>query len=128
MYNWEFVIDVNNKDWKIVKIITNSITIIIVILMRDIIDVLNWKDNENVKDKKKENVITIIIENVNVKNDMKLLRTIIGNQIEIVNENKDIKNDKNVKGINNKKLIRTIIGIFNWKMIEILKVKNIKKY
>lgn len=29
----------------------------------------------------------------------------IGNQIEIVNENKDIKNDKNVKGINNKKLI-----------------------
>lgn len=37
----------------------------------------------------------------------------IGNQIEIVNENKDIKNDKNVKGINNKKLIRTIIGIFN---------------
>lgn len=36
---------------------------------------------------------------------MKLLRTIIGNQIEIVNENKDIKNDKNVKGINNKKLI-----------------------
>ena len=40
---------------------------------------------------------------------MKLLRTIIGNQIEIVNENKDIKNDKNVKGINNEKLIRTII-------------------
>ena len=78
MYNWEFVIDVNNKDWKIVKIITNSITIIIVILMRDIIDVLNWKYNENVKDKKKENVITIIIENVNVKNDMKLLRTMIG--------------------------------------------------
>lgn len=40
---------------------------------------------------------------------MKSLRTIIGNQIEIVNENKDIKNDKNVKEINNKKLIRTII-------------------
>lgn len=37
----------------------------------------------------------------------------IGNQIEIVNENKDMKNDKNVKGINNEKLIRTIIGIFN---------------
>lgn len=44
---------------------------------------------------------------------MKLLRTMIGNQIEIVNENKDIKNDKNIKGINNEKLIRTIIGIFN---------------
>ena len=26
-----------------------------------------------------------------------------------------MKNDKNVKGINNEKLIRTIIGIFNWK-------------
>ena len=39
-----------------------------------------------------------------------MLRTIIGNQIEIVNENKDMKNDKNVKGINNRKLIRTIIG------------------
>ena len=36
-----------------------------------------------------------------------------GNQIEIVNENKDIKNNKNIKGINNEKLIRTIIGIFN---------------
>lgn len=44
---------------------------------------------------------------------MKLLRTIIGNQIEIVNENKDMKNDKNIKGVNNKKLIRTIIDIFN---------------
>ena len=29
----------------------------------------------------------------------------IGNQIETVNKNKDIKNDKNIKGINNKKLI-----------------------
>lgn len=37
----------------------------------------------------------------------------IGNQIDIVNENKDMKKNKNVKGINNKKLIRTIIGIFN---------------
>lgn len=37
----------------------------------------------------------------------------IGNQIEIVNENKDMKNDKNIKEINDKKLIRTIIGIFN---------------
>lgn len=59
--------------------------------------------------KKDKNIIIIIIENVNVKNDMKLLRTMIGNQIEIVNENKDIKNDKNIKGINNEKLIRTII-------------------
>ena len=33
----------------------------------------------------------------------------IGNQIEIVNDNKDMKNDKNIKGVNNKKLIRTII-------------------
>lgn len=40
---------------------------------------------------------------------MKLLRTIIGNQIEIVNKNKDMKNNKNIKGINNKELIRTII-------------------
>lgn len=40
---------------------------------------------------------------------MKLLRTIIGNQIEIVNKNKDMKNNKNIKGINNEKLIRTII-------------------
>jgi hypothetical protein len=38
-----------------------------------------------------------------------LLRTIIENQIEIVNKNKDIKNDKNIKEINNKKLIRTIV-------------------
>lgn len=30
----------------------------------------------------------------------------IGNQIEIINENKDMKNDKNIKGINDKKLIR----------------------
>lgn len=37
----------------------------------------------------------------------------IGNQIEIINENKDMKNDKNIKRINDKKLIRTIIGIFN---------------
>lgn len=29
----------------------------------------------------------------------------IGNQIEIINKNKDIKNDKNIKGINNEKLI-----------------------
>ena len=59
---------------------------------------------------------------------MKLLRTMIGNQIEIVNENKDIKNDKNIKGINNEKLIRTIIGIFNWKDDRNIIGKNIKKY
>lgn len=39
------------------------------------------------------------------ENDIKSLRTIIGNQIEIVNENKDMKNDKNIKEINDKKLI-----------------------
>lgn len=37
---------------------------------------------------------------------MKLLRTIIRNQIEIVNENKDMKNNKNIKRINNEKLNR----------------------
>ena len=67
MYNWEFVIDVNNKDWKIVKIITNSITIIIVILMRDIIDVLNWKDNENVKDKKKKMLLQLLLKMLMLK-------------------------------------------------------------
>lgn len=36
---------------------------------------------------------------------MKLLRIMIGNQIEIINENKDMKNDKNIKEINDKKLI-----------------------
>ena len=53
--------------------------------MRNIINVLNCKDNENVKDKNKENVITIIIENdiknknenINIKNIIRLLRTII---------------------------------------------------
>lgn len=61
------------------------------------------------KDKRKEIIITNIIENdkinITVKNDTKLLRTMIGNQIEIVNENKDMKNDKNIKEINDKKLI-----------------------
>lgn len=69
------------------------------------------------KNKRKEIIITNIIENdkinITVKNDTKLLRTMIGrnieNQIEIVND----KMNKNIKGINNKKLIRTIIGIFN---------------
>lgn len=53
--------------------------------MRNIINVLNWKDNENVKDKRKENIITVIIENdiknknenINIKNIIRLLRTII---------------------------------------------------
>ena len=67
MEDWEFVIDVNNKDWKIVKIITNSITIIIVILMRDIIDVLNWKDNENVKDKKKKMLLQLLLKMLMLK-------------------------------------------------------------
>ena len=31
--------------------------------MRNITDVFNWKDNENIKDKRKENIITVIIEN-----------------------------------------------------------------
>lgn len=33
----------------------------------------------------------------------------IGNQIEIVNRNKYIKKNNKIKGINNEKLIRTII-------------------
>lgn len=53
--------------------------------MRNIINVLNWKDNENIKDKNKENVITVIIENdiknknenINIKSIIRLLRTII---------------------------------------------------
>ena len=65
------------------------------------------KDNENIKinnhNNKKENVKIIIIT------IMKLIITImikdIENQIETVNENKDMKNDKNIKAINDKKLI-----------------------
>lgn len=101
--------------------------------MRNIINVLNWKDNENVKDKRKENIITVIIENnkrdITIKNDIKSLRTIIGNQIEIVNENKDMKNDKNIKEINDKKLI--IKRIWNNKKNDIknknenINIKNI---
>lgn len=37
----------------------------------------------------------------------------IENQIETVNRNKDTKKNNKIKGINNEKLIRTIIGIFN---------------
>ena len=101
--------------------------------MRNIINVLNWKNNENVKDKRKENIITVIIENdkrdITIKNDIKSLRTIIGNQIEIVNENKDMKNDKNIKEINDKKLI--IKRIWNNKKNDIknknenINIKNI---
>lgn len=47
---------------------------------------------------KKDNVKIIIIT------IMKLIRTMIGNQIEIVNENKYMKNDKNIKEINDKKI------------------------
>lgn len=65
------------------------------------------KDNENVKinnhNNEKENVKIIIIT------IMKLIITImikdIENQIETVNRNKDMKNDKNIKEINDKKLI-----------------------
>lgn len=69
---------------KIEKININDITIIIVISIINITDVFNWKDNENVKDKNKENVITIIIEN-DIKNDIK-------NKNENKNENINIKN------------------------------------
>lgn len=72
--------------------------------MRNIINVLNWKDNENVKDKNKENVITIIIEN------------------DIKNKNENI----NIKNII--RLLRIIIGIFNWKNDRNIIGKIIKKY
>ena len=52
--------------------------------MRNIINVLNWKDNENVKDKRKENIITVIIEND--------ITIIIENDIKNKNENINIKN------------------------------------
>ena len=62
--------------------IGDSITIIIVISITNITDVFNRKDNENIKDKNKENVITVFIENnkrdITIKNDIKSLRTIIG--------------------------------------------------
>lgn len=69
------------------------------------------KDNENVKinnhNNKKENVKIIII--IIIKSIITIMIKDIENQIEIVND----KMNKNIKGINNKKLIRTIIGIFN---------------
>lgn len=52
-----------------------------------------------------ETVNDKINKNIKGINNKKLIRTIIGNQIEIVNENKDMKNDKNIKEINDKKLI-----------------------
>lgn len=76
---------------------------------------IKWIENVNENNNDKN----IINENrkININDIVRLLRTIIGNQIEIVNENKDMKNDKNIKEINNKnikeindkKLIRTII-------------------
>lgn len=73
------------------------------------------KDNENVKinnhNNKKENVKIIII--TIMKSIITIMIKDIENQIETVNRNKDTKNNKNIKGINNEKLIRTIIGIFN---------------
>lgn len=69
------------------------------------------KDNENVKinnhNNKKENVKIIII--IIIKSIITIMIKDIENQIETVND----KMNKNIKGINNKKLIRTIIGIFN---------------
>ena len=87
---------------------------------------IKWIENVNENNNDKN----IINENrkININDIVRLLRTIIGNQIRIINENKDMKNDKNVKGINNKKLIRTIIGIFNWKDDRNIIGKNIKKY
>ena len=87
---------------------------------------IKWIENVNENNNDKN----IINENrkININDIVRLLRTIIGNQIRIINENKDMKNDKNVKGINNKKLIRTIKGIFNWKDDRNIIDKNIKKY
>lgn len=69
------------------------------------------KDNENVKinnhNNKKENVKIIII--IIMKSIITIMIKDIENQIETVND----KMNKNIKGINNKKLIRAIIGIFN---------------
>lgn len=65
------------------------------------------KDNENVKinnhNNKKENVKIIII--IIMKSIITIMIKDIENQIEIVNGNKYMKNDKNIKEINYKKLI-----------------------
>ena len=68
---------------------------------------IKWIENVNENNNDKN----IINENrkININDIVRLLRTIIKrnieNQIEIVND----KMNKNIKGINNKKLIRTII-------------------
>lgn len=65
------------------------------------------KDNENVKinnhNNKKENVKIIII--IIMKSIITIMIKDIENQIETVNRNKDMKKNKNVKEINDKKLI-----------------------
>lgn len=65
------------------------------------------KDNENVKinnhNNKKENIKIIII--IIMKSIITIMIKDIENQIETVNRNKDMKNDKNIKEINDKKLI-----------------------
>lgn len=80
------------------------------------------KDNENVKinnhNNKKENVKIIII--IIMKSIITIMIKDIENQIETVNRNKDMKNDKNIKEINDKKLI--IKRIWNNKKM-ILKIK-----
>lgn len=48
----------------------------------------------------------------------------IENQIETVNDKMNRKDIENI----NMKLLRTIIGIFNWKDDRNIKGKNIKKY
>lgn len=69
------------------------------------------KDNENVKinnhNNKKENVKIIII--IIMKSIITIMIKDIENQIETVNRNKDTKKNNKIKGINNEKLIRTII-------------------
>ena len=68
---------------------------------------MKMKDNENVKinnhNNKKENVKIIII--IIMKSIITIMIKDIENQIETVNRNKDMKNDKNIKEINDKKLI-----------------------
>lgn len=64
------------------------------------------KDNENIKinnhNNKKENVKIIII--IIMKSIITIMIKDIENQIETVNRNKDMKNDKNIKEINDKKI------------------------
>lgn len=73
------------------------------------------KDNENVKinnhNNKKENVKIIII--TIMKSIITIMIKDIENQIETVNRNKDMKKNKNIKRINNEKLLEIIVDIFN---------------